>query len=47
MYLIIIENKVLELTLYEDNDIDSGLCFWSYQSKNTDKIMLVIADKTC
>ena len=37
----------LQLILYADNEVENDLCIWSCMCRNSDQIMVVIADKNC
>lgn len=37
----------LQLTMYADNDVADKLCIWSCMGRNSDQIMVVIADSSC
>jgi len=37
----------LQLVLYADNNVENDLCIWSCMSRDSDQIMVVIADRNC
>ncbi len=37
----------LQLIVYADNDVNDDLCIWSCMQRNSDQIMVVIADRSC
>lgn len=37
----------LQLIMYADNKVEDDLCIWSCMCRNSDQIMVVIADRSC
>ena len=37
----------LQLIMYADNEVGDDLCIWSCMCRNSDQIMVVIADRSC
>lgn len=37
----------LQLVLYADNNVENDLCIWSCMRRDSDQIMVVIADRNC
>ena len=37
----------LQLIVYADNNVTDDLCIWSCRARNSDQIMVVIADRNC